>query len=77
MHENNLKSAFAGTQDYKVEINSDGNISILDRSGKPVDLKTTDPMPAFKRIKNVRTLTIIEAEGSSCIYIPGYGWYCW
>lgn len=76
MNENNLKSSFAGTLDYKIELDAYGKVSVSDQHGKPVELKSPDTVPSFKKITNVRTLTIIEAEGSICIYMPGVGWCC-
>lgn len=76
MNESNLKSAFAGKLDYKIELDANGKVNIFDERGNPVELKSPDTVPSFKKIINVRTLTVIEAEGSICIYIPGAGWCC-
>lgn len=76
MNESNLKSAFANEYDYNVKLNSSGEITITDSNNQKVELKSPATVPSFKKISNVRTLTIIEAEGSYCIYIPGHGWCC-
>ena len=77
MNENNLISAFADKLNYKIELDAHGNVNVTDDRGNPVELKSLDTAPPLKKITNVRTLTVIEAEGSICIYIPGYGWFCW
>lgn len=61
---------------YTLQLGPDGNIKILDENGKPLKDQGTRKSPRIKRVLNVRTLTIIEAEGSHWIYVkpPGF-WY--
>ena len=61
---------------YSLKLGPDGNINLFDKRGKPLKKEGTIRPPRIKRILNVRTLTISEAEGSKWIYIKPPGvWY--
>ena len=66
----NLKSVF----DYGLLLESSGAIKLLDKDGDPIKIKVLPEPPRIKYVRNVRTLTIVEAEGSNFIWIDGMGW---
>ena len=67
---NECKSVF----NYNLELSPDGNVTIKDNCGKPVE--GTTETPPIKRIVNTRTVTITEAEGSQWVYLDPPGmWY--
>ncbi|MCU7934647.1 MAG: hypothetical protein KZQ99_07180 [Candidatus Thiodiazotropha sp. (ex Dulcina madagascariensis)] len=68
----NDESAF----NYTLELKPDGKIKIKDSSGKILKSKGVTKHPKIKKIIDVRTLTIIEAEGCQWIYLKPPGrWY--
>ena len=69
---NNNTSVF----DYSLLLKPNGAIKIFDKNGEPLKDKGKTKQPHIKKILNVRTLTIIEAEGSRWIWVnPPAKWY--
>ena len=62
--------------DYSLLLKPSGAIKLFDKDGEPLKCKGTTKSPPIKEILNVRTLTIIEAEGSRWVYVKPPGlWY--
>jgi hypothetical protein len=59
--------------DYSLLLKPNGTIQLFDKKGKPLASKGTTEPPKIKKILNVRTLTIVEAEGSRWVWVhpPG------
>ena len=69
---NNNTSVF----DYSLLLKPNGAIELFNKDGEPLKDKGTTKPPRIKKILNVRTLTIIEAEGSRWAYVKPPGkWY--
>lgn len=62
--------------DYSLLLKPSGAIKLFDKNGEPLKSKGTTKPPRIKKILNVRTLTIVEAEGSRWAWISPPGlWY--
>ena len=58
---------------YTLELSHDGEVTVKNRDGKPIDPDPNVKIPPITSILNTRTITIIEAEGSGWIYIDPPG----
>lgn len=58
---------------YSITLHSNGDLTVMDEKGRRLE-GVTDDRP-IKRIRGVKTLTVIEGEGSHFIIIGGKKYY--
>lgn len=54
---------------YTASLDANGNLRVLDANGKPLPAKRIDGPLSAKKIVRVRTMSIVEVEGSHYLAI--------